>query len=209
MDFNSKQNIIHRSKSEQARVHLEPVQKEGQPEPPEPIDLIADRIDMNSATQDYAATGSPFVKRPTSRMSAKRIRFKLDEKTNELNEAFGDDDVVYDSKNDKGVTIHATADKGVFNKALNQLTLTGSAYAETKDPDAEKPTVYQTDLFVYNTKTGVAKGKGGPNGQVKIILPQSPAEKKKEPGADTKAAADPKKPAEPKKTGEGKKSGGK
>jgi lipopolysaccharide transport protein LptA len=179
MDLKSRQNIVHGGKA-QARVHLEPIGKEGEPDP-EIVDLTADRIDMNGVSQQYIATGSPLIKRPTSTMRAKQLRFQVEDETKDVKLAYADDDVVYDGKNQKGGTVHVTGDKGVYNRDLAELVVTGNARAKTRQPNEEQPTELECDTFTYNMKTGKASMKSEGGRQSIVRLPQNklkPEEKK-------------------------------
>lgn len=170
MDLKTEVNVIHRGPDAQAKVHVEPKGQEGQPAP-EPIDLIADRIDMKSATQEYVATGKPALVRPTSKLQAKKIRFQVEDDKKDVKVAYAEQDVIFDGQGEKGAIIHATADNGTFEREINQITLTGMVLATTKDVDAEKPTVYQGGRFLYNTKTRSSKLQGTKEVPAKIIVP--------------------------------------
>lgn len=168
MDLAGKKNVVHRGPSAQAKAHVEPKGVDGKPG--EPVDLTADRIDVNSETQEYVATGKPVMVRPTTRIEARRLRFQVDPKVNEVTLAFADGDVVFDSKNEKGGTLHATSDNGTYNKTLNELKMIGKVRAATKDAEAPKPTIFECDDFFYNTATGFQRM----SGNVKVILPEKP-----------------------------------
>lgn len=168
MDLAGKKNVVHRGPNAQAKAHVEPKGVDGKPG--EPVDLVADRIDVNSDTQEYVATGKPVMVRPTTRLEARRLRFQVDPKVNEVTLAFADGDVVFDSKNEKGTTLHATADNGNYNKTLNELKMIGKVRAATKDVAAPKPTIFECDDFFYNTATGFQRM----SGSVKVILPEKP-----------------------------------
>lgn len=178
MDMKSKVNVVHRSAGAQAKAHVEPKGTDGKPG--EPVDLIADRIEVNSDTQAYVATGKPVMIRPTSRLEARRLRFMVDPMSNDVKVAYADDDVVFDSKNEKGATLHATSKNGTYNKEQSQVKLIGDVRAASKDPDDDKPTIYECQEFEYNTVTGYRKMSGG----VKVILPEKP--KPTAPNPDTK-----------------------
>ena len=188
MDLATKINVIHRSPTAQAKAHVEPKGTDGKPG--EPVDLIADRIEVNGETQAYVATGKPVMIRPTSRLEARKLRFMVDPVSNDVKVAYADDDVVFDSKNEKGATLHATSKNGVYNKELAQVKLIGDVRAASKDPDAEKPTVYECQEFEYNTVSGYRKMSGG----VKVILP----EKARPAPADPNAKPTPEKSSEKK-----------
>ena len=184
LDLSTKQNIVHRSKDAQAKVHLDPIGKEGQPAP-EAIDLIGDRIEMNGATQEYVATGNPLVKRPSAVMTAKRIRFQVDDESKDVKVAYAEEDVVYDGKNDKGATIYVTGDHGVFNKEKNELVIRGNVKMRTQRPDDAGPTTLNGETFVYNTKTGQGSMKRGQASPAIFTLPDkvNPGDKKDAPDA--------------------------
>lgn len=168
MDLAAKKNVVHRGPNAQAKAHVQPKGADGMPA--EPVDLVADRIDVNSDTQEYVATGKPVMIRPTTRLEARRLRFQVDPKVNDVTMAYAEGDVVFDSKNEKGNTIHATSDNGTYNKELNELKLIGKVRAATKEPSAPKPTIYECDDFFYNTVTGYQRM----SGNVKVILPEKP-----------------------------------
>jgi lipopolysaccharide transport protein LptA len=197
MNLATEENVVHRSEKEQAKVHIEP---KGQPDEPapEPVDLIADRIDMKGATQEYVATGKPVMIRPTSKLQAKRIRFQVEEETQDVKLAYGDDDVIFDGQGQNGSVIHATGDDAVYNKELNEITLTGTVHATSKDPEDEHPTVYQGDKFIYNTVTRKSRLLAGsnPNSTAMVTIPPG-----KGPGAGGRpapAATEGEKDGEPK-----------
>jgi lipopolysaccharide transport protein LptA len=176
MDLKAKKNVIHRGPAAQARAQVQPKGKEGQP-PAESVDLVADRIDVNSETQEYVATGKPVMIRPSTRLQAKRLRFTVDPKANDVTVAYADGDVTFDNKNAKGSTLHATADDGTYNKEISEVKLIGNVHAETKEPDAEKPTIYECGEFFYNTTTGYQRM----SKNVKVILPEKPKPKTDDP----------------------------
>ncbi len=159
-DQKTKVNVVQRSASAQARAHVEPKGTEGKT-PPEPADLIADKITQNAGTQEYVAVGSPKMVRPSSTLSAKTIRFTVEQKNNEINTALAEEKVVYDGKSDNGSVVHATGNKGTFDRETNLLTMEGDAYATVLDPGQEKPQVYQGTTFLYNNKTGYRRLKQG------------------------------------------------
>jgi lipopolysaccharide transport protein LptA len=168
MDLAGKKNVVHRGPDAQAKAHVQPKGTDGMPA--EPVDLVADRIDVNSETQEYVATGKPVMVRPSTRLEARKLRFQVDPKVNDVTVAYAEGDVVFDSKNEKGNTIHATADNGTYNKELNELKLIGKVRAATKEPTAPKPTIYECDNFFYNTATGYQRM----SGNVKVVLPEKP-----------------------------------
>lgn len=177
MDLASKVNVVHRGPGAQAKAHVEPKGSDGKPG--EPVDLIADRIEVNSDTQAYVATGKPVMIRPTSRLEARKLRFMVDPMSNDVKVAYADDDVVFDSKNEKGATLHATSKNGTYNKEEAQVKLIGDVRAASKDPADEKPTIYECQEFEYNTVTGYRKMKGS----VKVILPEKPKPAPADPNA--------------------------
>jgi lipopolysaccharide transport protein LptA len=209
MDLKTKQNVVFKSADSQAKVHVEPKgepgadakgqdgkRQEGKPEPktaaasgpPEPVDLVGDRIEMNSATQQYVATGSPVMVRPTSRLEARKIHFQVEEKGNDVKVAYADDDVVFDGQGQNGSVMHATGDHGVYTRDINEIVLTGTVHATTKDPGDDEPSVWQGDKFVYNTLTRAGRllslG-GGKQVQLKIPGNKVPGGKGDKPaGAD-------------------------
>jgi lipopolysaccharide transport protein LptA len=180
MDMKAKVNIVHRSPGAQAKAHVEPKGTDGKPG--EPVDLIADRIEVNSDTQAYVATGKPVMIRPTSRLEARRLRFTVDPMSNDVKIAYADGDVVFDSKNEKGATLHATADDGTYDKAASQVKLIGHVKAASKEPEDEKPTLYECGEFEYNTVTGYRSMRR----DVKVTLPEKP----KPAAADANAKTD-------------------
>lgn len=191
LDLAKKVNVVKRSAGEQAKVHLEPKGEEGKPIP-EPVDLLGNEIQMNSETQEYTATGQPSMVRPSSRIKADKINFLVDKKTNEVSVAHATDNVIFDAQSEKGSVVHATGDHSVFNKETNELLMEVSktspnfVHATVKDPEEEKPTVYQGASFLYNTKTGYRKLKADlPEHPAVIILPEKPKGQK----SDTVPAA--------------------
>ncbi|MFN3650233.1 MAG: LptA/OstA family protein [Armatimonadota bacterium] len=200
MNLKTKENVVHRKPSEQAKVHLEPKGAEAQagmpakPDP-EPVDLQGDKIDMDGIKQLYVATGKPSIVRPSSKLTAKTIRFQIDEKTNELKQAFADENVVYDGKSSNGSIVHATGDNGTFDAEQDLMVLEGHANATVKDPAKEKPTVYLGHKFVFNNKTGRRTLSAGPTAAIaQITVPQE----EKKPGETKPGEA---KPAETKPAG--------
>jgi lipopolysaccharide transport protein LptA len=186
MDLKSQQNVVVGTGGAQAKVHLEPKTEEGKPAP-EPVDLTADRIEMNSVTQEYIATGKPVMTRPSSKLQARRIRFMLEEDGRDVKVAYAENDVVYDSRSEDGDTTHATGNNGVYTREITELVLEGAVNARTKEAKAEKPTIYQGEKFIYNTRTGVGKLIKG-----HIIFPDPPAQRDA-----PKAVAAPAAPAAP------------
>jgi lipopolysaccharide transport protein LptA len=175
MDLANKVNVVVRKPNEQARVHVEPKGTEGKPEP-EPLDLVGDKITQNSATQEYIANGDPVLVRPTSRLSGRTIRFKVDEQTQDVKVAYAEKDVVFDGQNQRGTLMHATGDDGVFTRDTHEIVLTGMVRATSKDPDDEKPTVYQGHKFIYNTQTRASRllGGGATGERSKVVIPEGP-----------------------------------
>lgn len=200
MDLKKQENVVLRSPDTQAKVHVEPKGEEGK-KTPEPLDLTADRIEMNSVTQEYIATGNPVMAKPTSRLQAKRIRFVVENGTNDVKMAYAEKDVVFDGTGEGGSIIHTTADNGTFNRENNELVLTGMIQAQIRDPGDERPTVYQGAKFVYNTVSRRSNLIGTPQQPARVIVPggkvasqtdekkpgegdaKKPAEEKKEPAA--------------------------
>jgi len=193
MDLKTKKNVVYRSPDTQAKAHIEPKGKEGDPTP-EPADLVGDRIDQDGQNNEYVATGKPFFVRPSSRLQAKTIRFSVDQKTNDIDVAYAEENVIYDGQSEKGSVVHCTGDHGEFHKDQNLMTMDGSpdgggtVHATVKDPGDEKPTIYQGVKFIYNTETGYRKLVGKP---ASIILPDKP---KKQGPAAAPASPDGQKP---------------
>ena len=205
MNLQTKVNVVHGADGKQAKVHIEPKGNpqpgagDKKPETPEPADLIGDQIQMNSETQEYVSSGNPRMVRPSSNLSAKTIRFQVDNATNDVKMAYADNNVIFDGKSSQGSIVHATGDNGVYNKATNEVTLEGTVHATVKDPDQDEPSVYQGKRFVYNTQTGNYKLQRDPKGpQATVLLPQRPDQGDKpgdKPGA--KPGEKPAKPAAP------------
>lgn len=213
MNLQTKVNVVHGGdgSSKQAKVHVEP---KGNPpaagaaqktETPEPVDLIGDQIQMNSETQEYVSNGNPQMVRPSSNLRAKTIRFQVDQTSNEVKNAYADDNVIFDGKSSQGSVVHATGDKGVYAKATNEVTLTGTVHATVKDPDQDEPSVYQGNRFLYNTQSGSYKLSRDPQGpQASVVLPQRPTPAEKpgdKPGEKPAKPAAPVTPADVKKPG--------
>lgn len=185
LDLKSGKHVLTGS---QAKVNVQPKGEEGKPKP-EPLDLLADRIEMDANTQEYVATGKPQLVRPTSRLTARRIRFQVDEKANEVKVAYAEQDVVFDGQGENGSVIHTTADQGVFNREVNELVLTGKVQASVREKGEERPTLYQGRKWTYNTKTRANRLEGGI-----IVVPETkvrPSEPPKDPKPDPKSG-DPK-----------------
>lgn len=159
LDLKADKNVVLRGPNAQAKVHVEPKGDPGKPTP-EPVDLTADRIEMNSRTQQYVATGKPAMTRPSSKLQAKRIRFELDEKGSEVKVAYADEDVIIDDKNESGTVLHATANQGVYRKPENLVTLDGTVAATVTRAGEEQPSVYTAEHFEYNLKNGGHSLKG-------------------------------------------------
>lgn len=153
LDLKAGKNVVLRGPGAQAKVHVEPKGEQGKPTP-EPVDLTADRIEMNSRTQQYVATGKPAMTRPSSKLQAKRIRFELDEKGTEVKVAYADEDVIIDDKNENGTVLHATANQGVYRKPENLVTLDGTVAAAVTRAGEEQPSTYAGEHFEYNLKSG-------------------------------------------------------
>lgn len=183
MDLKNGVNVVTRSPATQAKVHVESKGTEGKPAP-EPADLVADRIEMNSRTQEYVATGKPAMVRPSSRLQAKTIRFNVDEQTNSVKTAYGDGDVVYQARDEKGAITQARGDKGSYTAEINELVLEGMVHATVKQPEDDQPTVYQGDKLVLNTRTNSGKLTQGT-----IVVPSKPKPKTTDAGAPATAAA--------------------
>lgn len=167
MDLATDINIV---RGVPARVHLEPLGKEGEPTP-EPIDLTGTRIEMNNRSQEYVSTGKPVLQRTSGTLQARRIRFQVEGEKKDLKIAYADDDVVYDGKNEKGEITHATGDRGTWTRETNELMLEGSVFASTQAPDDLKPRVGQGDRFIHNTKTGGGKLLSNPGSRGTLVLP--------------------------------------
>ncbi|HTE18486.1 MAG TPA: hypothetical protein VK689_08905, partial [Armatimonadota bacterium] len=104
-------------------------------------------------------------------------------------------DVIFDGQGESGSVIHATGDNAVFTRDVNELVVSGMVLATVKDPDEEKPTVYQGAKFTYNTRTRASRlsGPGAivrfPGGNLPVKKPGAPAGDAAE--ADKKPAAAP------------------
>jgi len=172
MDLKTQKNVVVRSPGAQAKVHVEPKGQEGKPTP-EPLDLMADRIEMNGQTQEYIASGKPVLVRPTSKLQAKRIRFTVEDDAKDVKVAYAEQNVVFDGQGENGSVIHTTADNGVFTREINELVLSGAVVATIKDPEEERPTVYQGSKFTYNTKTRASRlsGSAAAGTPARIVVP--------------------------------------
>lgn len=170
MDLKNQKNVVFRHPNAQAKVHVEPKGQEGK-KTPEPLDLTADRIEMNSVTQEYIATGKPVMAKPTSKLQAKRIRFTVENGTNDVKMAYAEQDVIFDGTGENGSIIHTTANNGTYNRDLNELVLTGMVQAQIREPGDERPTVYQGGKFVHNTASGRSNLIGTKEEPARVILP--------------------------------------
>jgi lipopolysaccharide transport protein LptA len=200
MDLKSNFNVVHRSPTAQAKVHVDPKGEPGKPTP-EPIDLVGDKIEMKGETQEYVATGQPAMIRPSSKLRARTIRFTVDPATNDVKTAYAEKDVVYDAQDAMGKLTHVTADRGEFHRDINELVMTGMVVASIKEPGEERPTVYQGGKFTHNTNTGQSRLIGTPGMPASVITPRGKfagKDEKPEPG-DKKP--DPKKPDDKKPAG--------
>jgi lipopolysaccharide transport protein LptA len=179
MNLESRVHVVAGVPGKQAVAHLEPLGRpgpDGKPGvPPEPVDLIADRISMKSATQEYEAVGNPRFVRPSSRLTAEVIRFQVDPSSNDVRTATAQRRVVFDGKGEQGSLVHATGDLGTFDKETSEVTLTGNVHATVRDPDEEEPSVYQGHQFLYNTQTGYRKLIRGKDAQASVVLPPGKA----------------------------------
>lgn len=153
LDLKAGRNIVQRGPNAQAKVHVEPKGETGKPAP-EPVDLTADRIEMNSNTQQYVATGKPVMVRPSSRLQAKTIRFELDDRGTEVKVAYAEEDVVIDNKSENGSLLHATGNLATYRKPENLVTLDGAVAATVTRPGDEQPSTYAGEHFEYNLKSG-------------------------------------------------------
>lgn len=203
MDLDKKINVVHRSTDEQAKVHLEPKGEQGKPTP-ENVDLVADEITVNDATQEYTAVGKPVMRRPSSTIVAKKIQFQVEGESKDVRIAHAYDDVIYDAVNDKGTRCHATGDRGTFTKDIHEVVLAGSVHATTQDPDEEKPQVYEGNEWVYNSQTGQSRLKRGEKTRATLVIPGANLQKKEQPSTPAAGGA----PARP-TAGDAKKPGAK
>ncbi len=185
MDLKTHVNVVVRSSGAQAKVHVEPKGEEGK-QTPEPVDLTADRIEMNSDTQEYVATGSPVVEKPSGRMQARKIRFTVDEKTNDIRVAYADEDVIFDSTAQNGTVTHATGDHGRFDQNTNEIILEGNVVSNSRKPTEVNPTVMTGDKFVYNRATQ----KANMYGHAQLVLPDQATEPKASDDAASVGAKD-------------------
>jgi lipopolysaccharide transport protein LptA len=191
MNLATEENVVVRTEKEQAKVYVEPKGEEGKPAP-EPITMVGDRIEMNGKTQEYVATGKPVMVRPTSKLQAKRIRFQVEEDTQDVKVAYAEEDVIFDGQNAKGSLVHATGNNGAFNRVSNEIVLTGAVNASTRDASDEEPIVYQGDRFVYNTLTRKTRLLSDSQAMITIPGGKAPAVGKKpdEASAEKAPAAD-------------------
>ncbi len=173
LDLKAGRNVVLRGPGAQAKVHIEPKGEAGKPVP-EPVDLTADRIEMNSNTQQYVATGKPAMIRPSSQLRAKIIRFELDDKGTEVKIARAEEDVVIDNKSENGSLLHATGNLATYRKPENLVTLDGAVAATVTRPGDEQPSTYAGDHFEYNLKSG-----GHKLSRAKVTLRQEKKEEKK------------------------------
>lgn len=197
MDMKTNINIVHRSPEAQAKVHVEP-KGDDKNTMPEPLDLIGDQIQMNSDTQEYVATGKPVMQKPTSKLQAKVIRFTVEKATNDVKQAFAENDVIYDGQAENGDVVHATGDHGVFDRDPHEITLTGLVNAAQKGPMDDEPTIYQGGKWVHNTLSRKSVLTGTKEHPARVILPQSKTQKK--PDADATKTDGDKKPDDKKGT---------
>ena len=212
MDLDKRIDVVHRTDTEQAKVHLEPKGQEGKPEP-EKVDLIADQITVNDVTQEYVATGKPVMTRPSGTIKAKKIQFQVEGQSKDVRVAHAYDDVIYDGVNEKGTRAHATGDKGVFTKDIHEMVMEGNVHATTQDPDEVKPNSYEGQKWTYNSQSGQSRLVRGDNKPATLIISGGNLQKKDTPPANgtdpangtaptngtatKKPAVDPKKPAVP------------
>lgn len=196
MNLKTKENVIHRSPEAQAKVHVEP-KGDDKNSMPEPLDLVGDQIEFNGRTQEYKATGKPMMQRPTARLQARVIRFTVEESTNDVKMAYAEKDVVFDGQGENGSMVHATGDNGVFDRANNEIIITGMIHATQKEPGDDRPTIYEGGKFTYNTRTRKSRLSGTKEHPAKIIVPDTKTLKK----PDEKKPDDDKKPADGKKDG--------
>lgn len=195
MDLKTQQNVVFRSPAAQAKIHVEPKGEEGK-KTPEPLDLTADKIEMNSVTQEYIATGKPVMQKPTSKLQARRIRFVVESNTNDVKTAYAEQDVIFDGKGENGQVIHTTANNGVYNRDNTELVLTGMVQAQIREPGDDRPTVYQGAKFIHNTVSGRSNLVGTKEEPAKVIVPggklgtpgEKPAAEEKKPAAEEKKA---------------------
>jgi len=201
-------NVVFGSPQKQASVEVQPKGAPGvagaAPVDGEPAKLIGDRIEMNQATQEYHATGNPILVRPSGTLKADDIRFQVDEKTSEIQNAVATGHVDYNGKSPKGSVIHAKGDKGTFDKSKSLLVLEGNVYATTLEPGDEQPSIWKGDRFEYNTTTSAGR-LSRKTGRATIEIPQSTLDREKpKPGTPKPDAKPDAKPEEKKPAGAGK-----
>lgn len=178
IDLAKKSAVIVRTPANQVKIHVVP--KGTTPgQKPEAVELISDRAEIDQLKHVFVATGSPVMIHPDGRIQAVKIWFELDEKTNAIEVANADDNVIADGKSETGSTVHATGDHGKFVRATNVLTLTAAKGKRVKAAVTEKPgdpipTRVEADALVYNTQTGTYKAMGNPRTTIppKAVAPK-------------------------------------
>ena len=156
--------VVTRTTAAPVKIHVVP--KGTDPSKmPEPVELVSDQAEIDQLQHLFTATGNPVLVHPNARIVAAKIWFELDEKTNAMEVAHADTNVVADGTGENGATMHATGDKGRFVRATNVLTLTADpgkrVKAQIKKAPADpRPTVVDADAISYNTLTGVYTATG-------------------------------------------------
>ncbi len=157
MNLKAETSVVTRAQSAPVKVVVTPKPKPpaaGQPAPatPEPVELYADRIESDAKANTYIATGSPYMIRGTSRMSAEKLSMVIDPQTNDLKQANAEKNVTFDGMDADGAKLHATGDHAVYEAATTTLTVTGRITG-TKTPKEGAPHKLFGRRFVYNTQS--------------------------------------------------------
>jgi lipopolysaccharide transport protein LptA len=119
-----------------------------------PVLLEADRVRLESATNQVTATGSPVLVSDQGTVRAQKIWFAIDPKANDIHSVNAEGSVRIDSKDPQRGQFQATSREAVLTRADNTVVLTGDVEGSLVRPDQPEPQTFRGGELTYNFKTG-------------------------------------------------------
>jgi lipopolysaccharide export system protein LptA len=175
---------VYRTPAARVQLTLRPKQE------PQPIELTADQLTYDGASDRVTAVGRPVMKNPRGALTADRIAFDLTPRgaapgaggrpadtppggtASPIVMAHAVGDVVVDARWEEpnAQTIHATGREATYVRTQEEITLRGDVQGTVTSPDSPKPTSFSGDRMTLNLQTRRLTMGGAP-AQVQTVPP--------------------------------------
>jgi lipopolysaccharide transport protein LptA len=139
-----------------------------------PVELRAERIEMDTRGGAVTAVGDPVMKHPQGTLAADKIWFDLDKATNDVREARAAGNVRFNAAWEDGRTAQGHSERATFERPEHRITMEGKVQLTQNAPGLEAPRQLSGETVKFDLKTRQVDVLGSSGKQAEFTAPFTP-----------------------------------